>query len=649
MKKEFKIPRVIKDKRSLVRIAKHTGIRLGTTSQSFSNTSEAAEKTSEAHVGKMSEEFDGPISEATPIKKVEIPYENPDKPSVDLSRKPRGLRRWIKFFPGRIKRLWFILFPPLSEEEKQSKRWDKLATKEGRKYAYIASEILASLGMKELQNSPDPNKPKHLKKVKWDGIWRDELFTKIVLSMRLETRFRPAYVHFSELSRDPMYSNELLMPMHHYVKWEGDEAALTLTIFRHGLDGLPESIGTDELWKRTPDLAPQFAVPVGFSNNSATHFIDPTEYPHLLVTGSTGHGKSNFINQMICYWLKRGLTPADLQLVLFDLKKGMEFGDYENLPHLYKDDVIQTGVIETIDDFMPAMRQLQHVMDYRLEKIKNSGHKTLVEYNMAAQPQDRMPTIFILIDEWARIRLSRSGGGQSTADKIISKLSDELAGYILKKNIGSDLEQLAQAENDFAKQILKLRQTRHFGLEAEQRLSDFTAVSRAAGMFVVLATQHPSAEVINGLIRCNFITKVVFSTSIGGSMSALGNQLAVGLQYKGRAILEYQGVDILLQTPLIHHTEIKNIIRKAISGEKMQLTDKLEIGINDILKYALQQFDGDLDVLRLWPNFRAQGIGRDWLNGELRKLDGKEIVINGVKYKTFLPKDHSTGRRLIKV
>ena len=208
MNSKDKIPAVVHDRKTLVRMANRRGIRLGTTSQAFSNTSEAAEKTSAEHSGEISQEYSGPISEPTHGKPVEIPVEDPDKPSTDLSRKPRGLIRWIKFLPGRIKRFWLILFPILTEEQLQEKRWNRLALREGRKFGRVAADILASLGLKELQNSPDPNKPKHLKKVSWDGIWRDELFTKIVLSMRLEAKFRPAYVHFSELSRDPLYSKD---------------------------------------------------------------------------------------------------------------------------------------------------------------------------------------------------------------------------------------------------------------------------------------------------------------------------------------------------------------------------------------------------------------------------------------------------------
>jgi hypothetical protein len=645
VKEKIKIPAKVHDRKTLVRVARHLGVRLGTSSQAFSSTSEAADKTSEAAVGEISQAFSGPMSESMSSgKPVEIEYDTKDKPSVDLRKRPKGPIKSIKEFPGKVKGFWRDLFPIPTEEQ----RWNKLALREGRKYAKNAADILGSLGMEQILKDPNPQMPKRIKKIVFAGIWRDKFFNKIVLSVRLENKFRPDRVHFSDLSRDPLYSNELLMPMHHHTRWEGDEAALTLTVMRKGVDGLPPQIGIEKVWEQTPDTAPQFAIPVGVSQNSATHFIDPTEFCHLLVTGSTGKGKSNFVNQLLNYWLKRGLTPAELQLVLFDLKAGMEFSDYENIPHLYRDEVITTGILYSIDQFMPAMRQLQLVLERRMNKIKLSGHKNLVEYNQACKPADKMPTIFLVIDEWALIRLSRSGQGQSASDKVATKLADEVAEHILKEGIGNDLEKLAAAENEFAKQVLKLRQSRHFGLEAEDRLSKFAAIARAGGMFCILATQHPSAEIINGLIRCVFSTKVVFSTSIGGSMSALGDQSAVGLSVPGRAILEYQGDHVLLQTPEIKHSQIKNIIRDVKAGKKMSLSDSTEIGIEDILRYALTQFDGDLDYRRLWENFRSQGVGRDWLKGELRKLDGKEIFISGTAYKIVLPKDHSTARKLIK-
>jgi hypothetical protein len=191
-----KIPPNVTDARLLKSMARRRGIKLGTTSQAYISTSETAESTSGAATSDPSVEISGPISEPVNGKPVVIPLEDPDQPSVDLRRQPKGIIRWIKYLPGRIRRFYQILNPPLTPEQlegrelfKLEKSRNKLGGREARKYARLASEKLAQLGLRELLNSPSPDKPKRLKLVRW-GMWtRDQLFTKIILSMRTDPGF----------------------------------------------------------------------------------------------------------------------------------------------------------------------------------------------------------------------------------------------------------------------------------------------------------------------------------------------------------------------------------------------------------------------------------------------------------------------------
>lgn len=655
MTAKSKIPTTIHNTQLLVSMSNRRGKKLGSTSQAYSSHSEKAESTSKAIKGKMSK---GHSSQSRPVKgkPIEIPVEDPDKPSTDLRRKPKGIIRWVKYLPGRVRRFWWILNPPLTEDELEGKEElrklisrTKLVKREAHKYEKLASGKLAQLGERELLNSPSPDKPKRLKLVKWDVAAWDELFTKIILSMRTDPKHLPAYVKISELARDPLYADEMLPTLGHFTKWECDEAGVRLIIFRHGLDGLPPFVNTETMWKRCPENKPPLTVPVGFGDNSSAHFIDPAEYPHLLVTGGTGWGKSNMINQLICFWLWRGIKPADLQLVMFDLKKGMEFASYENLPHLYKDDVIKTGIIEDLEGVLPALHRMQEIRDQRMEQIKRAGYKNFQEFNWGSKPEKRLPAIFLVFDEWAKIRLSRSGFGPRALASTTAKLAKETVISILRKGAGASNEKLTEIQTEFGNQILKLRQSRHFGLEAEEMLAEFTNLARAAGMYVILSTQHPSREVLTGLIMINFPTRIVLNSSVGGSMAALGTQSAFRLEYKGRAILLDRGEEIKIQTPMISQADINSIVHSAITGEAMSDLGKMVgTGIEEVLIYSLHNLDGVLDIQKLYSIFKSKGVRRDWVMNSLKALDGKEINLSGVTYRVKSPGYH-VARRLIRV
>jgi hypothetical protein len=647
-----KIPENITNTQLLRSMARRRKISLKTISQEHNNQSKPVKNIAASHSGKMSDTH-ASQSEAIHNKPHDVNVLDPDKPSIDLKKQPKGIIRWIKYLPGRIRRYYRIMRPLPTEEELENrearrieKSRDKLCIREGNKYGRLASDKLAQLGMRELLNSPDPNKPKKLKKVRWSMMTRDALFNKIVLRMDTNPRHLPTYVRVSELGRNPIYSDEMLPTLGKYSQWSSEEYGVSLTVFRHGLEGLPEYVTTNDLWKKCPDNKPPYTIAVGFGDNSSTHFIDPSQYPHLLISGGTGWGKSNLVNQIICFWLSRGLNPEDLQLVLFDLKRGLEFDSYRNLPHLYHDDVIQSGIIEDLDGVLPALHRLQEIRDKRMDLIKKAKYKNFQDYNLGVGSKQRIPAIFLVFDEWAKIRLSRSGVGPKALIANMMELANDTVKNILYSGSGSDRIKLSKTLEDFGKGVLKLRSSKHFGLEAEELLAEFTNLSRAAGMFVILSTQHPSKEVLTGLIMINFPTRIVLNSSVGGSMAALGTQSAFGLEYKGRAILLDRGQETKLQTPHISDSLIKSIVHKAITGE-----DKIYragIDLEEILEYSLKHHNGDLSIQKLYSEFRDKRVRRDWLLKALKDGDDKEFILSGSTYKIAKPSG-TISRKLVKI
>ncbi len=178
------------------------------------------------------------------------------------------------------------------------------------------------------------------------------------------------------------------------------------------------------------------------------HISSLASMPHLLVAGTTGSGKSVFLNTLILSLLYK-YTPSKLKLILIDLKK-VEFSVYEDLPHLL------VPIISTPKEAMSALMWSVQEMDRRSNLLKQKGIKDIENYNFEISRingKDTLPYIVIFIDELAELMFSTR----------------------------------KEAENP----IVRLAQ-----------------MARAVGIHLVLATQRPSVDVITGLIKGNFPARI---------------------------------------------------------------------------------------------------------------------------------------------
>lgn len=195
------------------------------------------------------------------------------------------------------------------------------------------------------------------------------------------------------------------------------------------------------------------------------------ELPHLLIAGTTGSGKSIFINNCIvamCYHN----SPADLRFIMVDPKR-VEMGIYESLPHiLAKPIVTATGAVHAL---AWAVRE----MERRYDACSMVKARSIASYNEKMPPKDRMPHIVIIVDELADLMM--------TAQKEVEE-------YIMR---------LAQ-------------------------------MARAVGIHLMLATQRPSVNVLTGTIKANIPARVSFSLpSVADSRTILDISGAQNLLGKG--------------------------------------------------------------------------------------------------------------------
>jgi DNA segregation ATPase FtsK/SpoIIIE, S-DNA-T family len=197
--------------------------------------------------------------------------------------------------------------------------------------------------------------------------------------------------------------------------------------------------------------------------------VDLAKMPHLLIAGATGSGKSVMVNAVITSLLCKA-TPDDLRMILMDLKR-VELASYNGLPHLL------VPVITEPERAKAALKWAVNEMEGRYRRFAGAAARNIKAYNETrADPEDRLPYIVIIIDELADLMM-REG-----------------------KNVEDPIVRLAQK-------------------------------ARATGIHMVLATQRPSVNVVTGLIKANFPSRIAF---------------AMASQIDSRTILDSPGAEDLI-------------------------------------------------------------------------------------------------------
>ncbi len=197
--------------------------------------------------------------------------------------------------------------------------------------------------------------------------------------------------------------------------------------------------------------------------------VDLAKMPHLLIAGATGSGKSVMVNALITSLLCEA-TPHEVRMILVDLKR-VELAGYNGLPHLL------VPVVTEPERAKAALKWAVNEMEGRYRRFAGATARNIRAYNETrADPEDRMPYIVIVIDELADLMM-REG-----------------------KNIEDPIVRLAQK-------------------------------ARATGIHMVLATQRPSVNVVTGLIKANFPSRIAF---------------AMASQIDSRTILDAPGAEDLI-------------------------------------------------------------------------------------------------------
>ncbi len=201
---------------------------------------------------------------------------------------------------------------------------------------------------------------------------------------------------------------------------------------------------------------------------------DLAKMPHLLVAGATGTGKSVFLNALLCSILCRA-TPDELKLLLID-PKILELSIYEGIPHLIAD------VVTNPKRASAALHGIVLKMEERYRMMATLAVRNISQFNERVDE--------LLADGQTTLRLKPRAGDAEGLEVPICRLP-----YIVVV-----IDELADL------MVVSAR-------DVEEALQRLAQMARAAGIHLVLATQRPSVDVLTGVIKANFPSRIAFQVA----------------------------------------------------------------------------------------------------------------------------------------
>ncbi|MDO8615696.1 MAG: DNA translocase FtsK [Dehalococcoidia bacterium] len=199
------------------------------------------------------------------------------------------------------------------------------------------------------------------------------------------------------------------------------------------------------------NLRSKLALALGKGVSGEPVASDLSRMPHLLIAGATGSGKSVCINSIIACFLLHN-TPEDLRLVLVDPKR-VELATFASIPHL-----AFSKIITDPDDVVGTLQAVIHEMDSRYRRFATAGVRNIEAYNKSPRATYTLPYWVVIIDELADLMMASP-------------------------------------------------------YEVERQICRLAQLSRATGIHLIIATQRPSVDVVTGLIKANFPTRIAFAVS----------------------------------------------------------------------------------------------------------------------------------------
>ena len=213
----------------------------------------------------------------------------------------------------------------------------------------------------------------------------------------------------------------------------------------------------------------KLALALGQSVSGEPIVADLAKMPHLLIAGATGSGKSVCMNAIISCVLMHA-SPEEVRFVMIDPKR-VELSAFAPIPHL-----AFSSIVVDMDKVVGTLQAVIHEMEARYRKFAAIAVRNIDGYNRSPRAEGKLPYWIVIIDELADLMMAAP-------------------------------------------------------FEVERQICRLAQLARATGIHLVVATQRPSVDVITGLIKANFPTRIAF---------------AVSSQVDSRTILDMAGAEKLL-------------------------------------------------------------------------------------------------------
>ena len=346
------------------------------------------------------------------------------------------------------------------------------------------------------------------------------------------------------------------------------------------------------------DSDDKLLVAIGKDLNNLPVTISIDKMPHLLIAGATGSGKSVCINAIIMSLILRA-TPEEVKMILVDPKK-VEMLPYANMPHLL------CPVVTDPKKASNALKKVVVEMDKRYDLFANNGVRNIDAYNKL-EGKERLYKLVVVIDELADLML------------VASK-------------------------------------------EVEESIQRITQLARAAGIYLIVATQRPSVDVITGVIKANIPSRIAFSvSSMVDSRTILDRAGAEDLLGKGDMLMDISGSGSLnrVQGVLVSDEEIEKVVEQVklkydiefkeeflnLEDDKKDIINNLsELGdnngeddlYNDIKTFVIQNQRASTSLLQ---RYFSLGYARAARMMDRLEQDGIVSASNGIKPREILVKE----------
>ncbi len=512
---------------------------------------------------------------------------------------PRGLLAWLgRLFGRRLGRAEEGELAAVERERESLRRHRTILEQEAALYAGLIPDKLADLNIcyRYKRREADNGERVKLVAIRRPYILRDEA---IYLHVDLRPGRAPRGVGIDELA-DPKTLNNLSVACGHKVlcKYAPERGFWYIIEREVGIRGIPSHVKYDDILAGRPASVDGLVLPFGVGENKRAIWRSLALMQSLLVAGTTGGGKSNILSVWICTLLRYN-SKRRLRLLLVDLKGGVEFSFFADVPHLLP--IALPGertaaIIENRADVVPAFEWLVTEGERRLGLLKAERAKHIGEYNYHNRTAgSTMAHIVVVIDEWADVKLEPK-----------------------------------------------------LGKQAEELLINIASRFRACGIHIILCTQTPNKDVVSIRVKNVLPARLALSCpSIHASMLIVGNGRAAGLEPAGRAIFDWGPTQLEIQTPLITNKAVDDLVAQVVRGKFDDIAPAAhDVTDQEIFEWALADNGGNLDYRGVWNKYRLRGLTQEFAKSFCKQAEGATVVVGASAYKV-MPGNRKMPRRLL--